>query len=67
VNPPAAATGFNVYMGLTAGSETLQNLAPVALGGTFTLAPSGLAAGVAAGTGQAPDVYIIGGRTLRRG
>jgi hypothetical protein len=67
VNPPAVAIGFNVYMGLTAGSETLQNSAPVAAGGSFTLPGTGLVTGAAPGNGQIPDVYVIGGRTLRRG
>lgn len=67
VNPPAVATGFNVYMGLNAGSETLQNPSPVPVGARFTLPASGLIAGAVAGNGQPPDVYVIGGRTLRRG
>ncbi|HLH41378.1 MAG TPA: hypothetical protein VKV74_00230 [Bryobacteraceae bacterium] len=67
VNPPAAATGFNVYMGLAPGSETLQTPTPAAIGSSFILPATGLIAGAPAGNGQAPDVYIIGGRTLRRG
>ena len=42
VNPPAAATGFNVYMGLSPETVTLQNATPVAVGGHFTLPTSGL-------------------------
>lgn len=66
-NPPAIAAGFNVYMGLSADTETLQNSAPVAVGQSFTLAAAGLAAGRAVGTGQTPDYYITGGPMLRRG
>lgn len=66
-NPPSAAAAFNVYIGLTDGTTSLQNAAPIALGQTFTEASSGLGAGVAAGTGQPPDYYITGGSVLRRG
>ncbi len=67
VNPPAAAIGFNVYMGLKPGSETLQNPSPIPLGSSFTLPPAGLVAGTPAGTGQIPDTYVVGGLMLRRG
>jgi hypothetical protein len=33
----------------------------------FTEASTGLVAGVAAGMGQLPDLYITGGSILRRG
>lgn len=66
-NPPTGATGFNVYLGLTPDTLALQNAAPVAVGQTFTLADTGLAAGRAPGDGQAPDIYINGGWMLRRG
>ncbi len=66
-NPPAVAAGFNVYIGLTDCTATLQNASPIAIGQTFTEASSGLAAGAAAGTGQPPDYYITGGSVLRRG
>lgn len=67
VNPPTIATGFNVYIGLAAACEKLQNTAPIATGASFTLASSGPVAGRAAGSGQPPDTYVIGGSTLRRG
>jgi hypothetical protein len=66
-NPPVAAMGFNVYMGLTPNTITLQNSAAVAVGASFTLPSSGLVIGVAPGSGQAADVYVVGGPTLRRG
>lgn len=82
-NPPAGATGWNVYVGLTDAPAAppvdvppplpnnapiaLQNSAPLALGSMFTLAASGVAAGRAPGDGQTPDIYITGGRMLRRG
>jgi hypothetical protein len=67
VNPPAAATGFNVYMGLSPETVTLQNATPVAVGGHFTLPTSGLVAGGRTGWGQLPDVYVTGGTMLLRG
>ncbi len=59
-NPPVAATGFNVYMGLSPKTVTLQNSAPVAVGASFTLPSSGLVIGEAPGSGQAADVYVAG-------
>ena len=61
------ATGFNVYVGLTATTVTLQNSTPIPVGQSFTLPPAGLVTGNRAGNGQPADVYIIGGRMLRRG
>jgi hypothetical protein len=67
LNPPAAATGFNVYMGLTPDAITLQNAAVIAVGTSFTLPTSGLVTGVPPGNGQAADIYVVGGPMLRRG
>jgi len=67
VNPPAVATGYNVYAGSSADSLALQNLAVVPVGEVFEMPDSGLIAGVAPGAGQVPDVYIVGGAMLRRG
>jgi hypothetical protein len=67
VNPPPVATGFNVYMGLSQDTVTLQTSTPVALGGSFTLPVSGLVTGTNPGCGQTPDVYVTGGPLLRRG
>ena len=64
---PAAATGFNVYIGLTDTTTTLQNSTPIAIGNAFTEAATGLVAGVPVGTGQSPDLYVTGGSVLRRG
>ena len=66
-SPPAAATGFNVYLGLTPDGLALQNPTPVPVGQSFTLPGTGLAAGAAPGDGQAADTYISGGWMLRRG
>ncbi len=67
VNAPAVANGFNVYMGVSAETVTLQTETPVAAGESFTLAPSGLVTGRCPGSGQAPDCYVTGGNLLRRG
>ena len=67
VNPPAGATGFNVYMGLSPGGMALQSSAPLGLGQSYTLPNTGLAPGRAPGNGQGADIYIIGGPLLRRG
>jgi hypothetical protein len=65
--PPAAATGFNIYLGLTPDGLALQNPTPVPLGQSFALAGTGLTAGVAPGDGQAADTYVSGAWMLRRG
>ncbi len=67
VNPPSAATGFNVYVGLSPDAIALQTSTPVPVGQSFTLAASGVAAGRAPGTGQAADIYVVGGPVMRRG
>jgi hypothetical protein len=67
MQPPAIATGWNVYIGLTDSTVTLQNSTPIPVGQTFTLSPSGVVNGRAPGDGQTPDVYVTGGRMLRRG
>lgn len=64
---PTVAMGFNVYIGLTNCPTTLQNSSPIPIGQVFTEASTGLVAGVAAGMGQLPDLYITGGSILRRG
>jgi hypothetical protein len=67
VNPPANATGFHVYLGLAPGALERQTDDPVAVGQAFMLPGSGLAAGVAPGDGQVPDVFVAATSTLRRG
>jgi hypothetical protein len=67
VNAPAIAAGWNVYLGLAISTLTLQNSAPLAIGETFTLADSGLVSGLSPGDGQTADMFVTGGRILRRG
>jgi hypothetical protein len=64
---PPVATGWNVYLGLAAWPVALQNSAPMAIGQTFQMPATGLAAGRGPGDGQSPDVYVTGGWTLNRG
>jgi len=54
-------------LGLTPDGLALQNLTPVAVGQSFTLPETGLAAGRAPGDGQSADVYISGFWIIRRG
>jgi len=67
VNAPAVAAGWNVYLGPTVSTLTLQNSTPLAIGVTFTLPGSGLVNGATPGDGQAADMFVTGGRILRRG
>ena len=67
VNPPGVAVGWNVYLGLTVSTLTLQNSAPLAIGATFTMPGAGLVGGSSPGDGQLADMYVTGGRILRRG
>ncbi len=66
VHAPAIAAGYNVYVGTSADSLALQNAAPVPAGGEFVLS-GGLVDGPPPGSGQAPDLYTVGGSTMRRG
>jgi hypothetical protein len=65
VNPPAVATGFNVYLGTAADTVTLQNSAPVLVGQSLTFA--GWVTGRGPGTGQEADFYVTGAWMFRRG
>lgn len=64
---PGNVTGFNVYLGLTPETVTLQNSSPVVIDQTFTLPGSGVVEGDPVGDGQDPDVYLTGGTVMRRG
>ena len=66
-DPPAGATGWNIYMGLSPWPLALQNSAPLGIGETFTISASGLVAGRPPDDGQAPDTYVTGGTLMRRG
>lgn len=66
-NAPAGTAGWNVYVGPAISTVTRQNSAPLAIGATFTLPGSGLVNGASPGDGQAADMFVTGGRILRRG
>lgn len=66
-NAPAVAVGWNIYLGATLSTMTLQNRSPLGIGSTFILPGSGLVTGRAPGDGQAADMYVTGARILRRG
>jgi hypothetical protein len=67
IGAPPNAVAFNVYLGLTPETLSKQNGSPIAIGQTFTLPGSGLVAGTVPGDGQAPDLYLVGSRVMRRG
>jgi hypothetical protein len=58
VNPPAQAVAWNVYVGLAASEQTLQNDAPLPVYECWTEPASGIQQGAAFGTGQAPTYYL---------
>ena len=65
-NAPPDITGWNVYVGLSESSLTKQNSSVLTLAETFVVTPGELLVGETPGDGQAPDTYVVGGRTLRR-
>jgi hypothetical protein len=58
VNPPAIATGWNVYVGYTVEEQTLQNDIPVGLAELWMEPVSGIRQGAAPTGGQTPDYYL---------
>lgn len=62
-SPPPGVTGFDVYVGESLESMTLQTLTPVALGGTWFMPAPGLLAGPPPPAGQRPDYYVRRNRT----
>lgn len=64
---PRGATGWNVYVGVSADSMTLQNTSPVAPWQSWTQPPTMTTAGRTAGSGQAPSYVWPAPRVLQRG
>lgn len=64
---PAAATGWNVYVGRGPGLETKQNAAPLELGSYWAYESGELDEGAKPGEGQKPDFHCARRRLLRRG
>ncbi len=67
IEPPAGATGWNVYAGYEQDALTLQNAIPLGIGASWTPPPTGLQAGSPMGNGQPPDGYPRPRRVFRRG
>jgi len=65
-NPPAAATGWNVYMGDAPDGVSLQNEVPVGIGNSWTTSASP-APGRALGSGQRPSWFLVDHREIERG
>lgn len=67
VQPPAAAVGFNIYVGVALTAIQLVNQTPLLPGAIFTYVPGAVTGGRATGTGQTPDYTMELPRTLMRG
>ena len=64
---PAIASGWNVYAGTSIDATRLQNSTPIPIGSSWTMPPTGLAAGRIAGQGQSPSSYRRIEQVVRRG
>ncbi len=64
---PAAATGWNVYLGQIGLDVTRQNNAPIPVGSTWFLPDFGIIQGPVPVGGQSPDYYVIDPRRTPRG
>jgi len=67
VNPPGNATGWNVYVGPSAGETRRQNGEPMAPGASWQLADPPSTDGDPAGEGQAASYFLTQRRVLQRG
>jgi hypothetical protein len=65
-DPPPIAVGWNVYIGLSPGTLTLQNGSPLALGSSWTMTGA-LSAGAPVPSGQVPAWFIVDHRFMNRG
>lgn len=62
--PPENATGWNVYVGTSPGSVTLQS-AQLATNASWTM--NGLSTGAPLGDGQRPSWFVVDNRVIERG
>ena len=67
LDAPIAAQGWNVYCGSDAASLSRQNTAPLAVGSTWQLSPSGLIVGAIPIGGQMPSFTVALSRQILRG
>src|SRR5579864_413704 len=66
-SPPSNDVAWNVYVGVSIDSITLQNSIPLDTSQTWLLPPSGLAQGRSPALGQEPNYYSQAPRFLQRG
>ncbi len=64
---PAAAAGWNVYLGQIGLDVTRQNNAPIPVGSTWFLPDFGIIQGPVPAGGQTPDYYVIDPCRMPRG
>lgn len=64
--PPANVTGWNVYVGGSPSSSTLQNGGPLAANASWTMV-SGLNPGTPLPTGQRPSWFVMDHHVIERG
>lgn len=64
---PAAAVGWNVYVGANGGSPVRQNTAALPLNMTWTVPTTGFVAGTAVPWGQQPDNFVLDPQRQWRG
>ncbi len=67
LNPPQAAVGWNVYVGVDQNAPTRQNALPVQIGSTWQLPSTGVATGNTTGQGQMPNFYVRTSKQILRG
>jgi hypothetical protein len=65
-NPPPNVTTWNVYVGTTPSTLTLQNGVPLAASIGWTMTPA-LNAGAALPTGQQPTWFAVDNQVIERG
>ncbi len=66
VRPPASVTGWNVYVGGSPTTLSLQSGAPIGIGGTW-FTTGALTTGAQPGDGQQPTWYLVDHHTIERG
>jgi hypothetical protein len=66
-NPPANAVAWNVYVGISVDSITLQNSTPLGMNQPWQMPMAGLIQGRSPAPGQEPNYYSQAPRFLQRG